>query len=387
MKEYMESGEFSRRKESIRADGGIVLVGDFEVDVEHQQRVGHLFSPVPPEMRNDTASMDRIHAYVPGWDVPKISRDLVTDHFGMVSDFYSECMRQLRLETRLPAVSNWLRFGGALSGRDVTAAQKTINGLLKLLYPSAEMPIPREDVEWAVRIALEVRRRVKEQQKRIGAAEFRNTHFSYILGEDGVETFVSTPEISSESTIGGDPLDPGQIWTIGWGESDQSIGLYRIEVTAGPGSGVRILNQPVPQAFRQSVNYAQQNLYAQGKALVGDRDPHQHEFSIQLRAFDAARSGANVGVGVLLALCTSLLGTGIRGGLAVAGEVNLGGSIEPVYNAVTVAEIAVEKGATTLLLPVSSRRQLLDLSDDMASRLDIQFYRDVREALLKGMVD
>jgi len=330
-----------------------------------------LFTPLPPEMRNDTAFMDRIHAYLPGWDIPKIARERLTDHSGLVSDFMSECMRQLRLETRMPAVSGQLRFGGALSGRDVNAAQKTINGLLKILYPSPDMTLAREDVEWAVRLALEVRRRVKEQQKRIGAAEFRNTHFSYILGEDGVETFVSTPEVSSESTIGGDPLEPGQIWTIGTGDSDQSIGLYRIEVTEGPGSGVRILNQPVPQA----------------KALVGDRDPHEHEFSIQLRAFDAARSGSNVGVGVLLALCTALLGKGMPGGLVVAGEVNLGGSIDPIYNAVTMAEIAVEKGATTLLLPVACRRQLFDLSDDMATRLDIQFYRDVREALLKGMVD
>src|SRR5690554_5117657 len=197
MKGYMESGEFSRGKESMRADGSIVLVGNFDVDVEHQQRIGHLFGPMPPEMKDDTAFMDRIHAFLPGWDVPKVSKELLTNHFGLVSDFLSECWSQLRNQSRLSVIQNRVFFGGALSGRDTNAVNKTISGLLKLLYPG-EAQIPDEDIEWAVRIAMEARRRVKEQQKRIGAAEFRNTHFSYVMGEDGVEKFVSTPELHSE---------------------------------------------------------------------------------------------------------------------------------------------------------------------------------------------
>ena len=189
----MESGEFSRGKESIRADGSIVMVGNFEVDVEHQQRIGHLFGPMPPEMRDDTAFMDRIHAYLPGWDVPKISKELLTDHFGLVCDFLSECWSQLRNQTRVYALQNRVFFGGALSGRDTNAVNKTISGLLKLLYPDGESEIFNEDLEWAIRLALEARRRVKEQQKRIGSVEFRNTHFSYVLGTDGVEKFDLPP--------------------------------------------------------------------------------------------------------------------------------------------------------------------------------------------------
>lgn len=386
MKGYMESGEFSRGKENIRADGSIVLVGNFDVDVEHQQRIGHLFGPMPPEMKDDTAFMDRIHAFLPGWDVPKISKELLTDHFGLVSDFLSECWSQLRNQSRVSLIQNRVFFGGALSGRDTNAVNKTVSGLLKLLYPGDD-EVSDGDIEWAVRIAMEARRRVKEQQKRIGAAEFRNTHFSYVMGADGVEKFVSTPELQSENSIGDDPLEPGQVWTISPGGGEEHPGLYRIEVNEGPGSGVKVLNKPVPPAFKESIGYAEQNLYARSAQLVGDKDPRHHEFTVQLRAFDASKSGAKLGMASLVALSTALLKKSVRGGLIIVGEINLGGSVEPIHNPVTIAEIAVEKGATALLMPVACRRQLFDLSDDMATKIDIQFYSDSRDALLKAIVE
>ncbi|HSH79122.1 MAG TPA: BREX system Lon protease-like protein BrxL [Herpetosiphonaceae bacterium] len=387
MKGYMESGEFSRGRESIRASGSIVLVGNFEVDVEHQQRVGHLFGPLPPEMRNDTAFMDRIHAYVPGWDVPKMEKTLFTSHFGLVSDFLSECWTGLRTENRLQSVQGRVNYGGALSGRDTTAVNRTVNGLLKLLYPNRDMPIADEDLEWAVRLAMECRRRVKEQQKRIGSAEFRNTHFSYQMGLDGVERFVVTPELQSDNSIGADPLPPGQVWAISPGGLDESAGLYRIDVNEGPGSGVKIINVPVPGPFRESIKYGEQNLLARAKELVGDRDPRQHEFTVQLRAFDATKSGAYMGLPALLALCSVLLGKSLKGGLVAVGGLNLGGGLDPIYNAVGVAELAVEKGATTLLIPISARKQLNDLSDEMAMKLSVLYYADAREALLKALAD
>ncbi len=387
MKGYMESGEFSRGKESIRADGSLVFLGNFDVDVEHQQRVGHLFGPLPKEMRDDTAWMDRVHCYAPGWDIPKMNKELLTDHFGLVSDFLSECLSRLRLQSRISTLQNRVHYGGALSGRDTNAVNKTVSGLLKLMYPTPEMAVSDEDLEWAVRLALEVRRRVKEQQKRIGAAEFRNTHFSYFLGDDGLEQFVATPELRSDSEVGEDPLEPGQIWTISEGgqEVDDNAGLYRIEVNEGRGSGVKILNNPVPPAFRESVRYAEQNLYARTMQLVGDREPRAHEFTIQLRAFDASKRGSKLGVASLIAMCSSLLKKSIKGGLIVVGEINLGGSIETIHSAINIAELAVEKGASALLMPVTCRRQLYDLSDDMATKVDIQFYQDARDALLKAL--
>ncbi|MDE0628125.1 MAG: BREX system Lon protease-like protein BrxL [Bryobacterales bacterium] len=388
LKGYMESGEFSRGKESIRAEGGIAMVGNLDVDVEQQQRVGHLFSPLSADMRDDTAFMDRIHAYVPGWDFPKLSpQEHFTDHFGLVSDFLSECWSRLRVGSRVPMLQGRVNYGGALSGRDITAVNKTVSGLLKLLYPDPAMEVPDEDLEELVRLALEVRRRVKEQQKRVFKSEFRNTHFSYAMGEDGIERFVSTPELGSDDAIDLDPLPPGQVWGIGPGGPDIGAALYRIEVTTGPGNGVRILNAPVPQAFRESTRYAEQNLYTRSRELVGDRDPRAHEFSVQLRAMDHDRSGASLGLPALLALCGALLEKNLKGGLIVVGSLNLGGSVEPLANAVGVVEAAVEKGAATVLVPVSARRQLFDLSDDMATKINLQFYADAPDALLKALLE
>ena len=388
LKGYMESGEFSRGKESIRAEGGVAMVGNLDVEVEHQQRVGHLFSPLSADMRDDTAFMDRIHAYVPGWDFPKLNpREHFTVHFGLVSDFLSECWSQLRTGSRVPALQGRVNYGGALSGRDITAVNKTVSGLLKLLYPDPEMPVPDEELESLVRMALEARRRVKEQQKRVFKSEFRTTQFSYSMGEDGIEKFVATPELHSDEAIAPDPLPPGQVWGIGPGGPETGPSLYRLEVTVGRGSGVRILNAPAPQGFRESARYAEQNLYTRARELVGDRDPRSHEFSVQLRAMDNDRLGASLGLPALLALCGALLEKSLKGGLIVVGALNLGGSVEPLANAVGIVEASVEKGADTVLIPVSARKQLFELSDDMATRVNVQFYSDTPDALLKALLE
>jgi ATP-dependent Lon protease len=194
MKGYMESGEFSRGTGSIRADGSLVFNGNFEVDVETQLRRGHLFGPLPPDMRNDTAFMDRVHSYLPGWDAPTLHPGLFTNHFGLVNDFLAECWRRLRGQSRIPLVAGRYRLGEALSGRDTRAVSLTLDGLLKLVSPDADAEIDDQELEWALRLALESRRRVKEQQKRIGRSEFGNTQFSYFLDGDDTEHFVATPE-------------------------------------------------------------------------------------------------------------------------------------------------------------------------------------------------
>lgn len=388
MKGYMASGEFSRGKESIRAQGGIVMVGNFDVDVEQQQRIGHLLSPLPPEMRDDTAFHDRIHAFAPGWDFPKLHpHDHLTNHFGMVSDFLSECWSRLRPISRVAVLQNRVRFGGALSGRDIAAVNKTVSGLAKLLFPDPAQEISEDDLEWTVRLALESRRRVKEQQRKCLKSEFRNTHFSFHIGADGVEQFVSTPELHSDDAIDSDPLPPGQVWTVGPGGEGAGPGLYRVEVNSGPGSGMKILNIPAAAGFRESVKMGEQNLYTKAKTLVGDRDPRSHEFSIQMRAFDNDRSGQGLGMGVLVALAGSLLGKNTKGGLIVVGQLNLGGSIEMIPNAVDMAEIAAEKKAQTLLMHVAARRQLNELPDEIWTKVSIEFYSDAADAVFKSLVE
>jgi ATP-dependent Lon protease len=388
MKGYMASGEFSRGKESIRAEGSLVMVGNFDVDVAQQQRIAHLLSPLPKEMRDDTAFHDRIHAFAPGWDFPKLNPNQhLTDHFGLVSDFLSECWSRLREGRRVSVMQNRMFWGGALSGRDIEAANKTMSGLAKLLFPDPEIAIGEEDLEWMARLALESRRRVKEQQKRCLESEFRATHFSFTLGVEGVEQFVATPELHSDEAIEGDPLPPGQVWAVGPGTGETGPGLYRIEVAVGPGSGARLLNQPPPGAFKESVRVGEQNLYARAKELVGDRDPRSHEYSIQMRPFDADRSGSALGLPVLVALVGGLLGRNTRGGTVIVGGLNLGGSIGAVPNPVAVAELAVDKRAATLLMPVSARRGLNDLPDELWTKLGIEFYSDPADAVFKALVE
>jgi len=365
-----------------------VMIGNFDVDVEQQQRISHLLSPLPPEMRNDTAFHDRIHAFAPGWDFPKLNPNYhLTDHFGLVSDFLSECWSRLRTTNRSSVLQDRVYWGGALSGRDINATQKTVSGLVKLLFPDPEMAICDEDIEWIVRVALVSRRRIKEQQKRCLKSEFRNTHFSYTLGIDGTEQYVTTPELHSEEAIDGDPLPPGQVWAISPGSVETGAGLHRIEITVGPGSGVKILNHPQPPAFRESVKVGEQNLYVRGKELLGDRNPRSLEYTLQLRTFDAEKTGAGLGLPVLVAMVGGLLERNTRGSTIVVGQLNLGGSLEMLDNPVSIVELAVDKQATTILMPVGSRRALNDLPDEYWTKINVEFYSEPSDCVFKALVE
>ena len=387
MKGYMASGQFSRGKEQITAEGSMVMVGNFDVDVQQQQKIGHLLSPLPREMRDDTAFQDRIHAFVPGWDFPKLKpSEHLTDHFGMVSDFLSECWTRMRHTSRLSVMQGRVQLGGALSGRDIEAVNKTVSGLTKLLFPGQDA-VADEDLEYILRIALEARRRVKEQQKRCLKSEFRNTHFSFSLMPDGVEQFVATPELHSDDAIDSDPLPPGQVWAISPGGQDTVPGLFRIEATVGPGSGAKILNQPVPGPFRESVKMGEQNLYINSKGLVGDRDPRMFEYALQLRAMDNDRNGGGLGLAVLISLVGVLLQKNTQGGTIVVGSLNLGGSIDLVPNAVALVELAADKQAQRILMPVAARRQLNDLPDDLWTKVSIDFYKDAADAVFKALAE
>jgi ATP-dependent Lon protease len=176
-------------------------------------------------------------------------------------------------------------------------------------------------------------------------------------------------------------------WSSALSGQEETTGLYKIEINNGPGSGVKILNKPAPPQFQESVRYAEQNLYSKSKELIGDRDPRFHEFSVQLRAFDASKSGNGVGMAVLIGLCSAILEKNTKGGLLIIGQLNLGGSLDMVYNAVNLAELAVEKGATTLLIPLNARKQLNDLSDDMITKINIQYYTDLKDCLVKALLD
>jgi ATP-dependent Lon protease len=207
------------------------------------------------------------------------------------------------------------------------------------------------------------------------------------MGVEGTEQFVTTPELHSDEAIDGDPLPPGQVWAISPGAPETGAGLHRIEATVGPGSGVKILNQPQPPAFRESVKVGEQNLYTRGKEMVGDRDARGHEYSIQLRPLDVEKTGVGLGLPVLVALVGGLLERNTRGSTIVVGPLNLGGSFEMLQNPVSIIELAVDKQATTVLMPVSSRRDLNDLPDEYWTKTNVEFYSDPTDAVFKALLD
>lgn len=219
---------------------------------------------------------------------------------------------------------------------------------------------------------------------RSGAADFRDTQFGYRIGED-VEQFVATRELQSPDTISLDPWPPGQVWGLSEAGGEVGPGLYRIEVKEAPGGGVRLVNQAAPAALRESVKLVKQNLVSGARGLVGDRDPREHELTARVRALDAAKSGAGLAMPILLAMAGALLQRPLRGGLVVVGNLTLGGGVETLLNPAALAELAMEKGASALLLPVSSRRALVDVSDEVATKVAFVHYTDARDALLKAL--
>ena len=205
------------------------------------------------------------------------------------------------------------------------------------------------------------------------------------MGDDGVEKFVSTPELHSENSIGSDPLPPGQVWALSPGGGDENPGLYPDRGHRRPGQRREDPEPAAPPPFKESVRCAEQNLYARAKELVGDRDPREHEFTIQFRAFDANKSAAATGIPILLAMSSALVERSLEGGLVIVGGLNLGGSVEPIYNAVSIIELAADKGAQKVLMPVSARKQLFDLPDDLATKVAVVYYADAKDALLKAL--
>ena len=386
MKGYMASGEFSRGKESIRAEGSLVLVGNFDVSVEQQQRIGHLLSPLPKQMRDDTAFHDRIHGYAPGWDFPKLNpNDHLTDHFGLVNDFLSACWTKLRDTSRLPILQNRVFWGGALSGRDIEAVHKTVSGLIKLLFPDPEMEVEDDDLEWMVRLALESRRRVKEQQKRCLKAEFRSTHFSYTLGVDGTEQFVATPELRSDEAIDSDPLPPGQVWAIGPGVEGTGPGTLPDRGGCGSGGGRCEDSEPAGPAGVSGECPGGRAESVHGSEGAGGGPLTRARINTRSRCSRGTTTSRERGwdCRYLAAMVGGLLDRKTRGATIIVGPLNLGGSLERIADPVAMAELAVDKQATVLLMPVGARRELMNLDDDVWTKVNIEFYRDAQDGVFK----
>ena len=309
MKGYMEDGNFSRGRDIITAEGSIVFVGNIDGDIETIVRTSNLFYPMPKEM--DTAFYDRIHTFVPGWEFQKTSDATYTDHFGLVTDYLSEVFRELRKQSYIDFAERHFRLGGHLGGRDQKAVRKTVSGLIKLLHPDGE--VSKDELEEYLGYAMEMRRRVKEQLKKMGGLEYWDTSFSYLDKQTGQETVVRVPEMGGGKLISERNLSPGSTYTIGTDLSERRLALFLIQTQMNLGSGRVITLGNLSTKMKEATKTADAYLKANLKNLGIDHDLNAYDFSVQAINLNQAKEGGETAVAFFVAMVSAILGKPVLG--------------------------------------------------------------------------
>jgi len=381
LKDYMESGSFSRGREELVAEASIVFAGNLNQPVDVLVRTSTLLQPLPEEMQ-DMALIDRIHYYLPGWEMPKMRNEFMTDHYGFVVDYLAEAFRELRRRNYTDVLDRYFSLGTDLNTRDAKAVRRTVSGLIKLLHPGGD-PTKEETQEY-LEIALEGRRRVKEQLKKMGAFEYYQTSFSYIDSETMREYYVGVPEEGGRNLIAQDPLTPGCIYTASLTDNDL-VALTRVEVSRMSGSGkLRITGSP-DRTMKESIITAFDYMRANKNRLGIERDMDSYDFHVQMVDLMQAKEGSQGGVAFFIALYSLLRDKPTLGGLVVLGEMTIQGSILPLRSLVDPLQVIVDNGAKKVLIPISNKRQVLEVPGDLLEKVDPIFYSDPLSAALKAI--
>jgi len=380
MKDYMANGRFSRGITQVIADASLVFVGNLNQSVETlvQNAGTDLFQPLPKEF--DLAVMDRLHFYLPGWEIPKNSKDILTIHYGFVTDYLAEAFRALRKQNRFDAVEQHFRFGSHVEGRDATAARKTVSGLLKLLHPDGAFG--KEEVQEYLELALESRRRVKEQLKKRGAFEFYKTSFSYIDLSDDAERTVGVPEQGGNGAISQDPLPPGTVYTAAIDDRGH-LGLYRLEVTVTPGTGKLRTPAGLEHGLKESLNRAWSYLQAVKDRMGLSASLAQKDVVAEAIDLTGGRVEAACGIAFLAAMLSAAGQRRVQAGTVVLGDLTIQGNVKAPPSITEVLQLALENGALRVLLPTGNKAQFSSLPEDVVEKLDVVFYGDVERAVAK----
>ncbi len=381
MKNYMEDGAFSRGKDIINAEGSIVLIGNLDGDIQTIVRTSNLFYQMPKEM--DTAFFDRIHFYLPGWELAKTRDEYYTDHFGFVSDYLAEVLRHLRRTSYVDLAERSFAFGPHVGGRDAKAVRKTVSGLVKLLHPDGN--VRNDEVAEYVEFGLEMRRRVKEQLKKMGGLEYWDVNFSYIDNESGEEKFVGLPETGSSLMITGEALPAGSVYTVGLDPTDQKLALFLIQTQVNKGSGRIIPLGNLSPVMKEALKVADAYLKAHIKDLGIERDPRQYDFSVQAVNLNQAKEGAETAIAFFISMVSALLERPVDPAAVVAGEMSVKGLLQKVSHLTERLELAQEAGAKKVLMPSENKRDLADVPDQILSSMVTVFYQDPMSAAIKSM--
>ena len=383
MKDYMASGSFARGKEEKNAYASMVFVGNINQSVDAILKTSHLFEPFPESMGNDTAFLDRIHCYIPGWEIPKYRPEFFTNDYGFITDYFSEIMRELRKISYADAYAHYYRLGNNLNQRDVIAVKKTVSGMIKLIHPNGKFD--KESVEEILRFALEMRRRVKEQQKKIGGMEFYDVNFAYIDNETFSEEYVPVPEQGGSKLIPEGMSKPGHVYTVGHNKSGM-LGVYKMEMQMTAGNGkFEKTGLGTDRDAKEAVDTAYRYLKANAKSISGSISLITKDYIMDVQDMNGIGMTKNLSLASVVAICSVALGKPVVSSAVVLGNFSIGGTVMKVEELANTLQVCLDSGAKKVLLPITSAVDLGSVPAELIGCFNLIFYNSVEDAVFKAL--
>lgn len=383
MKDYMASGSFARGKEEKNAYASMVFVGNINQSVDAILKTSHLFEPFPESMGNDTAFLDRIHCYTPGWEIPKYRPEFFTNDYGFITDYFSEIMRELRKISYADAYTHYYRLGNNLNQRDVIAVKKTVSGMIKLIHPDGKFD--KESVEEILRFALEMRRRVKEQQKKIGGMEFYDVNFAYIDNETFSEEYVPVPEQGGSKLIPEGMSKPGHVYTVGHNKSGM-LGVYKMEMQMTAGNGkFEKTGLGIDREAKEAVDTAYRYLKANAKSISGSISLTTKDYIMDVQDMNGIGMTKNLSLASVVAICSVALGKPVVSSAVVLGDFSIGGTVMKVEELANTLQVCLDSGAKKVLLPITSAVDLGSVPAELIGCFNLIFYNSVEDAVFKAL--
>ena len=382
LKTYCESGTFARGKESLSGLASIAMFGNTNQPVEVMVRSSHLFMPMPDVIREDMAFLDRIHFYLPGWEIPKMRIEYFTDHYGFVVDYVAEALRELRKHNYTEIIDRYFSLGSHLNARDVKAVRKTVSGLIKLLYPHGD--VSKEELAELVGIALEGRRRVKEQLKKMGSFEYHQTSFSYMDEETREEHFVGVPEQGGRDMISTDPLAPGSVYTSSVDDQGK-VGLYRLEIGFASGTGKLRVAGGIEGVMKESIQRAFAYMMSHKVEMGIGQTIDTTDFHVEAIDLLSNHVPCEAGIALVIAIYSAIKKHSVQPALMILGDLSIQGNIKSVRSLAEPLQVGMDNGARRALIPLENKRNFLDVSADIMERVDPIFYGDPMTGAMKAL--
>jgi len=382
LKTYCESGTFARGKDALTGMASISMFGNTNQAVEVMVRSSHLFMPMPDIIREDMAFLDRLHFYIPGWEIPKMRVEYFTDHYGFVVDYLAEALRELRRNNYTEMIDRHFSLGSHLNARDVKAVRKTVSGLIKLIYPHGE--VSREELAELLELAIEGRRRVKEQLKKLGSFEYHQTSFSYIDNDSREERFVGVPEQGGRDMIASDPLAPGSVYTASVDDQGK-VGLYRLEVGCSPGTGKLKIAGGIDGSMRESIQRAYAYLAAQKVRIGISQYVDTTDFHVEAIDLLSNHVSCEAGIALIVAVYSAIKKQSVLASSVILGDLSIQGNIKSLRSLVEPLQVGMDNGARRALVPLENKRNFLEVSGDIIERVDPIFYSDPMTAAMKAL--